>query len=52
MVTGFVCDGGRSGSISMEELEKALKDVPQLVLAESVEVCVNWGMYTCFHLCL
>jgi hypothetical protein len=38
MVTGLVCHGGRSKNIAMEELDKALSDVPDLVLAESIKV--------------
>lgn len=38
LVTGLVCHGGRSGKIAMGELDKALSDVPDLVLAESVKV--------------
>ena len=52
MVTVLVCDGGRSGKISLKELEEALEDVPQLVLSESVEVCAIWGMYACVHVYL
>ena len=38
LVTGLVCHGGRSGKIATEELDTALSDVPDLVLAESVKV--------------